>query len=153
VCIARHKTHAKTTISPPSRAGYGVMLHTQSGNLLNSMSKYYQKFQCDARHWTTHLQTTIVLLHHMDLLCYSKYYMNWKTKRSTQKYFLVTSGTRCHSSLALQLDREKVNKRLEHLLPHPPPLFEWASINIFHIQQKLFPIQMTQGDGSAAWPL
>ncbi len=60
-----------------------------------------------------------IVLHHMDLLCYWKYYMNWKTKRSTQKYFLVTSGTRCHSSLALQLDRDKVKKRLEHLLPQP----------------------------------
>ncbi len=140
----------KTTISPPSRVQGTGDVYTHSRNPLNSMSKYYQKFRCDARHWTTHLQKNSSTSHGLALLL--KVLHELENQKVYTKVLPSNIGyTQCHSSLALKLDRDKVKKRLEHLLPHPPPI--WASINIFHIQQKQCPIQMTQGDGSVAWPL
>ncbi len=111
----------KTTISHPSRAGYGSC-YTHSGNLLNSMSKYYQKFWCDAsRHWTTHLQTNSSTSHGLALLLKVLHELE-NQKVYTEVLPSNIGYTRCHSSLALQLDRDKVKKRLEHFLPQPPHL-------------------------------
>ncbi len=51
-------------------------------------------------------------------------YMNWKTKRSTQKYILPSNirYTWCHSSLALKLDRDKVKKKTRASPPTSPPI-------------------------------
>jgi hypothetical protein len=125
LCIARHKTHTKLQSVPQVVQGTGNV-YTHSRNPLNSMSKYYQKFRCDARHWTTHLQKNSSTSHGLALLL--KVLHELENQKVYTKVLPSNIGyTQCHSSLALNLDRDKVKKRLEHLLPYPP-LFEPLSI-------------------------
>jgi hypothetical protein len=86
------------------------MLHTLWKSAQFNEPSTIRNFKCDARHWTTHLQTNSSTSHGLALLLKVLHELE-NQKVYTEVLPSNIGFTWCHSTLALQLDRDKVKRK------------------------------------------